>query len=188
MAAVDSKELLRGYQGLALSRLSDIVKDARGTAISAAASLIEDTVSLPDRVQINNDVLEWSDGISVGRMRDGRLNDDCLSRFVHLADASSRHFAAFALRFGPLYLGPDGWPVATADDLPSRVDEDEPRRVWYQEPLEGWRAWSRYIRAVFALWYELRTGEHIIVSEVRLRRLGLDPVPGSSFLTTIRPS
>jgi hypothetical protein len=170
--------------------LSDIMATASGTAFGAAASFAGTRVHLPERVQIRDDVLEWSEGRLVRDIRGGRIDGACLRRFVRLVDAPPEQIAGFARRYGPLYLGAHGYPVAEPDDLPSRIDKDVPpiigpyisgkplvtNLIWRQEPIAGWRAWARYVGTALVLSHELRVGERI-VPDVRLKRCGLDPGP-----------
>jgi hypothetical protein len=172
-----------------LTRLSEILVEAQGTAFSAAASFTNTRVHLPERVQIRDGALEWSDGLRVMDVRGGRTDSACLQEFVSLADGPPEEIARFVERHGPLFLGPHGLPVH-ADDLPSRIDESEPpivgptigrsgeslltHRVWYREPIDAWHAWARYVGTVLVLCHELRAGERI-VPDVRLKRIGFDP-------------
>jgi hypothetical protein len=160
--------------------MSEIIDVPSGAAFGIAASFAGEMVHLPERARVIDDVLEWSAWESPWLMPQGRIGEACLRRFVRLAnDSNTQHFADFAMRYGPLYLGSDGWPVGTADALPSRMDDGQgqsTRRVWFQEPLEGWRAWARYIGTVFVLWDELRDADEKIKDpELRLKRVGLDP-------------
>lgn len=154
-----------------MARSSTVKTPQSEPVFGVAAPFAGGWVFLPERVRIIDDVLEWSDWIAVGEMQRGRIDEACLRTFVRLADAPPASIEAFALRYGPLYLGPDGLTVATADELPSRVDREEcpptgasvaggatdsPGRVWYQEPVEGWRAWARYVRTILVLYNALR--------------------------------
>jgi hypothetical protein len=174
-----------------MTRLSEMLAGADGSELGAAATFSDMKIQLPERVQIHDGGLEWSEGVVVADMRFGRLNGACLRHFIRLADAPETKIASFARTYGPLTLGEDGYPV-DQDDLPSRIDEEEPpaigptlpgsdeplitRRVWYREPLAAWRAWARYVGTVFLLSHELRAGK-LAVPDVRLKRLGLDPGP-----------
>jgi hypothetical protein len=175
-----------------LPLLSEITTAPDGAAIRVGASFVGEAVSVPERARAVGDVLEWSAWLSPWESPEVRLDEACLHRFVRLADAPSTRIAEFALRYGPLYLGPNGLPVALADDLPSRVDEDESlltgalavsgatdarRRVWHQEPLEGWRAWARYIRTILVLWHGLREADQPIDPAWRLKQFNIDPGP-----------
>jgi hypothetical protein len=171
--------------------LREIMATAKGSSYGAAAAAVESRVMLPARVQINGEILDWSDhdGTGLGE-RSGHIDDACLRQFARLADAPPDRFVTFARHYGVLYLGKGGFPVHP-DDLRRRVDHDHPPwigpcvggqpiedfSVWYQEPLEGWRAWSRYVRAVYVLCHELRQGERLVVPEVHLSRLGVDIGP-----------
>jgi hypothetical protein len=173
-----------------LTRLSEIIASANGTAFGAAASFAGMWVHVPERTQIRDGVLEWSDAKIVKDMRSDCIDNACLRRFVRLADGRPEQIASFAGRYGPLYLGEHGYPVDRREDLPRRQDESEPpvigpylrgkplitHRYWHQEPIEGWQAWARYIGTVLVLCHELRNGERI-VPDVRLKRLGFDPGP-----------
>ena len=139
--------------------------------------------------------VQWS-GATVCALtdaRDGRIDSACLREFIRLADCRPEKIARFAERYGPLFLGPHGLPVNDAD-LPSRIDQSEPPlvgptigstgeqlityRVWYREPIEGWRAWARYVGTVLVLCHELCGGERIVPDERTLRRpkrIGYDP-------------
>jgi hypothetical protein len=181
---------------LEMTRLSEILEKADGAALGAAATFSDVKIQLPQRVQIRGGILEWSEGVTMADWRFGRLNGACLRHFVRLAYASEARFATFARTYGPLMLDEDGHLV-DQDDLPSRLDEDEPpvigltfrgrekpsvwRRKWYQEPLDVWRAWARYVGTVLLLSHGLRSGK-LHAPDVWLKRAGLDPGPNDPDL------
>lgn len=166
------------------TRLSEIMTTTKETTFSAASAEIEQRVRLPARIQVSGDTLEWSADDGTGRgLRSGRVDKGCLREFARLAAAPPEKFVRFARSYGVLYLEKDGFPVHP-DDAPRRVDAEHPPRqeghpvletpsVWHQEPLEGWRAWSRYVQAVFVLLHEIRKGERLAVPAERLSKLGI---------------
>jgi hypothetical protein len=142
-------------------------------------------VEFPARVEVRGDHLEWTDNETGWGSRFGKIDSSCLRRFVRLAGKPAEQIAAFAQNHGVLYLSSEnGFPVLEKNDIPFRIDDDYPptvgpkiggellitHRLWRQEPIEGWRAWSRYVGIVLVLSYELRKGDRIIAPEVRLRK------------------
>lgn len=184
-----------------LTRLSEIMPGAGGTAFGASAALTGRRLHVPERAHVRDGVLEWSAAYTLAEIRTERSSDACLRQFIRLANAPPQKIAEFAKRHGPLHLGTHGLPVAEINDLPSRRDDDEPprkfgvasghplliRRKWFQEPIEGWRAWARFVGTIVVLAYEVRNGERIVVPERRLRAAGLDPGPPNPMIEDDSP-
>jgi hypothetical protein len=171
-----------------LDRLSQITTSANPAAVGAAGSFAGNWVRVPELVHVQDGVLEWSsEEQTAADMRLSRIDEACLRRFIRLADAPEKQIVSFANRYGPLYLGTRGYPVDDQHGLPIRREPGEgaPRskgkspfdRLWFQEPIEGWRAWARYLGTVLVLGYELRRGERLAVPERRLTTAGLNPGP-----------
>ncbi len=170
------------------TRLSELLATGQRSGYGAAVATAGARVVLPMRVRIHGDQLEWSDtdAFGDGVPPRGSIDGACLRSFVRLADAPSERIAGFARRYGVLYLGERGLPVHP-DDVPKQRDDSVPPRdhvrvgkfdihpVWHQEPVDAWRAWSRYVGTVLLLAHELRAGERIIAPERRLRSAGFEP-------------
>jgi hypothetical protein len=181
------------------SKLCEILENAKSSAASPLATASPPRIGVPVRTQICGDLLEWTDDETGWGLRSGKKDGSCLRRFIRLADQPDAQIAQFAQDYGVLSLGTGGFPVAKAD-LPSRVDEDYPPivgptvgkttlitpRRWRQEPIAGWRAWSRYVHLVLMLSYALKQGEKI-ARDYHLRIVGFDPGPDDPDLDDDSP-
>jgi hypothetical protein len=202
---------------LEMRRALEDAREFAAPSFAAVADIGRSLIVAPRAVRIRDAALEWSNekpgwdyrlpagepmtpGVprfTVGQ-RDGKLVDrfvfgqrdaKLFDRFIRIYRAADEDIAAFATRYGVLFLSPSGDP----NGLPTIEGYDEERLVdvrlgaqsngmdpsdldaferpvrWHRESLAGWRAWSLFVRTLLLFCLVAHDTSGLIDPFIRLR-------------------
>lgn len=182
----------------------------RGFAATAATG--HRRIVVPRTVRIRDGAVEWSheepgwdhrwsladyEHAQVGPWCFGKSDQEILRRFIRLSTGSDEDIAAFARRYGVLYLNARGAPGGESTTAEYRAEtvfdvklKASPRGgvaidpagrirpvLWRREPLQVWRDWALIVRLLLLYGRKLRDARVRIDPIALLNDSGIDVPP-----------